>query len=238
VPDLDVRQHGHTLVATIQRGNDNLFTSEMISELARVVRDVRVHPSLLFMRIRAAGDVFCVGRDRSGSSLDELRGEAERIVDLNETLRTSPLTIIAEVNGDAAGFGVGLVAASDIAVASTDARFWFPEILGGLAPSVVIGWLAHTIAYKAAFDLVTTGEPIDAQRAASCGLITEAVPRVSLEARVDERIEILAAMSPPALREVKEFFAATRTMDAATAAAASVNALTVSALRVAREHSG
>jgi methylglutaconyl-CoA hydratase len=238
VPDLDVHQRGHTLVATISRGNGNRFTLEMISELARVVGDVRSHPGLRFVRIRAMGDSFCVGRDRPGSTLDELRDEAERIVALNESLRTSPLTIIAEVNGDAAGFGVGLVAASDIAVASRAARFWFPEIRSGLSPSVVIAWLTNTIGYKAAFDLVSTGEPIDAQRAASCGLITEAVPAASLEARVDERIDALAAMSQPAIREIKEFFVATRAMDGATAAAASVNALTVSALRVARERSG
>lgn len=235
--DLDVSQRGNTLIATIQRGNDNLFTSEMISKLARAVREGRADPAIRFVRVRAAGDVFCVGRDRTGSILDELREEAERIVDLNETLRTSPLTIIAEVNGDAAGFGAGLVAACDIAIASTDARFWFPEVLSGLAPSVVIGWLVHTIDYKAAFDLVTTGEPMDAQRAESCGLITEAVPKATVEARVDERIEILSSMSPPGLREIKEFFAATRPMDAPTAAAASVNALTISALRVAGERS-
>jgi methylglutaconyl-CoA hydratase len=237
VPDLHVSQRGHTLLATIQRGNDNLFSCEMISKLARAVREVRADPALRFVRIRAVGDSFCVGRDRPGSTLYELHEEAEYIVDLNETLRTSPLTIIAEVNGDAAGFGVGLVAACDIAVASTDARFWFPEILSGLAPSVVIGWLVHTMDYKAAFDLVTTGETMDAQRAQSSGLITEAVPPVILEARVNERIEILSSMSPPALREIKEFFAATRPMDAPTAAAASVNALAISAFRVAGERS-
>jgi methylglutaconyl-CoA hydratase len=235
VPDLDVSERGHTLIAKVQRRDDNEFTSEMISKLSRVVRDARAYRSLRFVRIRAAGNVFCGGRERTGSTPEELRAEAELIVDLNETLRTSPLTIVAEVNGDAAGFGVGLVAASDIAVASMEARFSFPEILGGLAPTVVISWLAQTLPYKLAFDLVTTGEPIDAQRAASWGLITEAVPSHGLEARVDERIEGLAALSTPALREVKEFFAASRGMDAASAAAASINALTVSALRVGSE---
>lgn len=235
MPDLDVSERGHTLVAKVQRSNDNKFTSEMISELSGVVRDARAHPSLRFVRIRGAGNVFCAGRERAGTTPEELRSEAERIVDLTETLRTSPLTIVAEVNGDAAGFGVGLVAASDIAVASTEARFWFPEILGGLAPTVVISWLAHTLSYKTAFDMVTTSEPMDAQRAASRGLITEAVPRSGLEGRVDERIEGLAALSPSALREVKQFFAAMRGMNAATAATASINALTVSALRVASE---
>ena len=235
MPDLDVSERGPTLIAKVQRRDDNEFTSEMISKLSRVVRDARAHPSLRFVRICAVGNVFCGGRERTGSSPEELRAEAERIVALNETLRASPLTIVAEVNGDAAGFGVGLVAASDIAVASTEARFWFPEILGGLAPTVVISWLAHTLSYKAAFDLVTTSEPIDAQRAASWGLITEAVPRNGLEARVNERIEGLAALSAPALREVKEFFAATRGMDPPSAATASINALTVSAIRVESE---
>jgi methylglutaconyl-CoA hydratase len=160
-----------------------------------------------------------------------LRGEAARIVRLNETLVTSPLTVIAEVHGDAAGFGAGLVAATDIAVAAEDARFWFPEILGGLAPSIVISWLAKTIPHKVAFDLVTTGDRIDAREAQRLGLVTAVVPAPELEAAVDERLKRLSAMSEGAIKEIKQFFVRIRGLDPAASATASVEALALSAVR-------
>jgi methylglutaconyl-CoA hydratase len=230
--DIDLEQRGHTLVATTGR---DVFTSAMIHELTSAVAGAASTPSLRFVRIRARGDVFCVGRERGGRSAQVLRREASDIVRLNEMLRTSPLTVVCEVNGDAAGFGAGIVAASDVAIASRDARLWFPEIVAGLAPTVVISWLAAAVPHKAAFDMVTTGDAITAEDAARLGLLTRAVPADELERTVDEHIERLAAADPIALREIKEFFVAARTMGPVGAAAASVDALTISALRLVGE---
>jgi methylglutaconyl-CoA hydratase len=232
---LDIERRDDTLIATARRGDENLFTSEMVVGLTSAVQDAGSEDSIRFVRIRSGARVFCVGRERGGSTPEELRTAAQNIVALNETLRTSPLTIVAEVNGDAAGFGAGIVAACDMAVASREARFWFPEVLAGLAPSIVISWLARTIPYKHAFDMVTTGKKIDAEQAATWGLVTEAVPAEAVGDTVDERLTALARSNTAAQREIKRFFASTRTMDAAAAASASVDALTVSALRGAAE---
>jgi methylglutaconyl-CoA hydratase len=230
--DLDLEQRGHTLVATAGR---DVFTSAMIHELTAAVAGAATTPALRFVWIRARGDVFCVGRERGGRTPQDLRREARDIVRLNETLRTSPLTIVCEVNGDAAGFGAGIVAASDVAIASRAARLWFPEILAGLAPTVVISWLAGAVPHKAAFDLVATGDAITAEEAVRLGLVTRAVPADALERTVDSHIERLAGADPIALREIKEFFVGARTMGPVAAAAAAVDALTISALRLAGE---
>jgi methylglutaconyl-CoA hydratase len=229
VPDLDLEQRGHTLVATAGR---DVFTSAMVRELTEAVDRAETTDALRFVRIRTRGDVFCVGRERAGTTAQQLRREAAEIVGLNEALRTSPLTIVAEVNGDAAGFGAGIVAASDIAVAALEARLWFPEILTGLAPTVVISWLARAIPYKTAFDMVATGKAIAAEEAVRLGLVTEAVPCEELEPAVDAQIDKLADTDAVALREIKQFFAETRTMSPAAAATASIDALTISALRL------
>jgi methylglutaconyl-CoA hydratase len=233
--DLDIERRDDTLIATARRGDGNLFTSEMIVGLTSAVQSAASEGSIRFVRIRSGAAVFCVGREREESTPEELRTAAQNIVALNEALRTSPLTVVAEVNGDAAGFGAGLVAACDLAVASRDARFWFPEVLAGLAPSIVISWLAHTIPYKHAFDMVASGNKIDAEQAATWGLITEAVAAEDVVDTVDDRLGALARTNASAQREIKRFFASTRTMDAAAAASASVDALTVSALRGAAE---
>jgi enoyl-CoA hydratase/carnithine racemase len=157
---------------------------------------------------------------------------ATRIATVFETLRTTPLTVLAEVVGPAAGFGVGLIGGSDIAVASSAATFAFPEIRAGFAPAVVLSWARYQLPPRLVYDMVSTGDAIDADRAMAAGLITEVVEPQALSDRVDERIARLEAVDAFALREMKRFLVYTRAMDPATAAAASVDALVYSGIRV------
>jgi methylglutaconyl-CoA hydratase len=230
VEGLEIERADHTLVVTADRGAENLFSLEMIDALSDVVDDA-ARDGLRFARIRARGPVFCVGRERAATTPLALRDEAASIVRANETFRTTPLTVIAEVQGDAAGFGAGLVASADIAVASDRARLWFPEILGGLAPSVVISWLSKSIPYKVAYDMVTSGDPVDPREAQRLGLLTDVVPAAELEAAVDERLKRLADMSPGAIREIKEFFVRIRGLDPSDSSIAAVETLALSAVR-------
>jgi methylglutaconyl-CoA hydratase len=237
VDGLRVDRDGHTIVVTAQRGDENLYSGEMIDALSAAVENAAAD-GVRFVRLRAEGPVFCVGRDRAGTTPLALRDEAARIVRVNEVFRTASITVIAEVHGDAAGFGAGLVASADIAIAAEDARFWFPEILGGLAPTVVISWLSKTIPYKMAFDMVTTGDPITALEARRVGLVTDVVSGRELRSAVDERLERLALMSPGAIKEIKEFFARTRGLDPAHSSAAAVETLALSAVRNKAEKEG
>jgi methylglutaconyl-CoA hydratase len=227
---LHVERADHTLIATAEHGDENLFSAEMMDALSEAVEQA-ARDGLRFVRLRSKGPVFCVGRERVGKSPLELRAEAARIVRVNETLRTTPITVIAEVHGDAAGFGAGLVASADIAVAAESARFWFPEILGGLAPSIVISWLSKAVPYKIAYDLVTTADVVEAPQARALGLVTDVVTDDSLEAAVDDRIKRLADMSSGAIKEIKEFFVRIRGLDPQNSATASVEALALSATR-------
>jgi len=223
---------GPTLTATIDAGEGNLFSREMMDGLIEAVQDAGRSEDLRFVRLRAAGEAFCMGRAKGGSTPDELRGMARRIGTVNETLRTSPLTVVAEVNGSAAGFGVGMIGASDIAVAADTATFAFPEIKAGFAPAVVISWARFQLPTRLLYDMVSTGDAIDAATAVQAGLLTEAIAPGELAARVDQRIARLEAVDAFALREMKRFLIFTRAMDPATAAQASVDTLVFSGLRV------
>ena len=232
VDGLSLETSGPTLTATIDAGEGNLFTREMMDAFVDGVREADRGEDLRFVRLRAEGDTFCMGRTKGGATPDELRGMARRISSVNETLRTTPLTVIAEVNGSAAGFGVGMIGASDIVVAAETATFAFPEIKAGFAPAVVISWARFQLPTRLLYDMVSTGDPIDAARALEAGLVTEVVPPDSLAGRVDERIRRLTEVDAFALREMKRFLVFTRAMDPATAAQASVDTLVFSGLRV------
>jgi methylglutaconyl-CoA hydratase len=232
VDGLSFERAGHTLLATIERGEGNLFSPPMVSRLAQEIVAAAEEPELRFVRLRARGPAFSLGRDAAVAGAEApppaaVRQTAGGIARLNELLQTTPLITVCEVHGDAAGFGAGLVGNSDVAVAAREARFSFPEILAGYAPTIVMSWLPALIPRRRAFEMVTTGRWIDADTAARDGLVNEVVPRQALEARVDERIAELAALDARALRDIKGFLARTRAMDPATAAAASVDSLVV-----------
>jgi len=227
---LAIERRDATLAVTIDHGDENLFSVAMVGELARELRAAAAEPDLRFVRLRSSGDVFCLGRegaapDAPRPELRAIQAVAAAIVELNELLQTTPLIVVAEVQGDAAGLGVGLVGFADVAVAAERARFSFPEIFAGYAAMVVLGWLPHAISRKRAFEMVATGAWVDAETALRDGLITEVVPGERLEARVDERIAQLAALDTNALRDVKTFLARTRGMDPPDAAAASIDSL-------------
>jgi enoyl-CoA hydratase/carnithine racemase len=232
VDGLRLEAIGSTLSATIAAGEGNLFSKEMMDALIDAVTEAGRSEDLRFVRLRAEGSTFCLGRVKGGATPDELRAMARRIGTVNETLRTSPLTVVAEVNGPAAGFGVGMIGASDIAVASSGATFAFPEIKAGFAPAVVISWARFQLPPRLLYDMVSIGEPIDADTAHRAGLVTEVVEPDRLTARVEERLGALEAVDAFALREMKRFLIFTRAMDPATAAQASVDTLVFSGMRV------
>jgi enoyl-CoA hydratase/carnithine racemase len=229
---LSIERDADVLVVTADRGRDNLFTGAMIEQLIEAIEDGERDRDLRFVRLRHEGPNFCLGREREGRSVDEIREEAARIVRANESLRNSPLVSVAEVRGAAAGFGAGLVAAADVAVASEDATISFPEIFGGLAPTIVIGWLAFAVPYKRAFEAVSTGRELRAEEALRWGLLTEAVPRERVASRVDDALAHLRRRHAEGLRDIKRGFAQARGMDQVSAARASIDPLVMSALRL------
>lgn len=232
VEGLRLETAGDTLEVVIDRGHENSFSAPMMDALCDAIDQASLSEEMRFVHVRAQGPNFCVARDRGGRTPDELRAEATRIVRVNETCRTTPLTVVAEVQGPAAGFGAGLVASTDLAVASDAMTLSFPEILAGLAPTVVIGWLGFTLPAKPAFEMVATGRKMGADEALRWGLVTEVVAAERLGSRTQERLDELRAMSAPGLREIKRFLAQVRGLDPAAAARASIDPLVLAALRM------
>ncbi|HYI79665.1 MAG TPA: enoyl-CoA hydratase/isomerase family protein [Thermoleophilaceae bacterium] len=193
-----------TMEAVVDHGDGNLFTVAMCDELSRWLLAPPAGAHVL--RLRAVGDAFCLGRERAAVGAAALRAETEALIRLNRAIAGSDLITVAEVQGDAAGYGVGLAAICDISVAAPSARFWFPEVEMDLAPSIVLVWLAPTIGRKQALLLTATGEAIDARRAAELDLITEvAASDDRLAAAVSEHVAVLRSHSPTVHADIKRF---------------------------------
>jgi len=218
------------ILAELSRPPENLFSIELCDSLAALLDDPPEGAHVL--RFRSTGDVFCLGRDRGGSTPAEVRAEAEALAGLTRSAQRTRLVTVAEVQGDAAGFGVGLVAAFDVSVAVRDASFRFPEVGIGLAPALVLAWLPRVVGRREAFWLTATGTPLPAHRAAELGLLNEVVDsREDLAKRVDDMVAELRSRSPRVHADIKDMLRVFGDVGDERALDVSIDRLVVGSLR-------
>ncbi len=231
MPGLEVSAPTDGVVrAELDRPPNNLWSVELCEQLIALLTDPPAGAHVL--RLRSRGDAFCLGREREGSAPGELRAEAQTLVAVQRALRRTPLVTVAEVQGDAAGFGVGIVAACDVAVAVSDARFSFPEVGIGLAPALVLAWLPRIVGERQAFWLTATGERISAARALELGLLNAVVDSAeALDKDVDERVAMLRGRSPRVHAEIRDMLRAFAAVGDDAALDLSVDRLVVGSLR-------
>jgi len=105
----------------------------------------------------------------------------------------------------ALGFGFGLAAQSDYAVAAADAVLALPEMSHGLPPLVVLSYLHRFVPYKRAFELAVTSRRIGAAEAREAGVVTEVVPPGQAVARAMTVAQGMAAQDPRSLALLRRF---------------------------------
>ncbi|WP_082133013.1 enoyl-CoA hydratase/isomerase family protein [Mycolicibacterium obuense] len=192
---LSLTQDGDVLTALIDAPDGNLITMDMCDALAAVLRKPPAGAHILVLT--AAGDHFCLGRERTAATPDDLPLEVARLMAVNEALAETTLVTVARVHGDAGGFGVGLAALCDVAVATRAARLYFPEVRIDLAPALVLAWLPAMIGRREAFWLTATGEAVSGENAVRIGLLNEVVDDVDLlDQAVSQRVESLRRAAP------------------------------------------
>lgn len=220
------------VVAELDSGPENLWALADLRTLVALLDDPPEGAHIL--RLRSLGDAFCLGRERGSTSTAPgvVRGEAETLTAVTRALRNTRLVSVAEVQGDAAGFGVGVVAACDVAVAVADAKFSFPEVAIGLAPALVLAWLPRVVGERQAFWLTATGEQIAAVRALELGLVNAVVASAeALRKDVDERVAVLRSRSPRVHAEIRDMLRAFGAVADDPALDMSIDRLVVGSLR-------
>jgi len=187
----------------------NAFDGLMITELRRVLFDLRSVDAVRVVVLGGRGASFCAGADlqwmkaMASFTREENLREAQALADLFFTVYESPKPIVARVHGAALGGGAGLVAASDIPVAALGTQFGFTEVRLGILPAVISPYVIGKIGEAAARELFLTGERFEAVRAVEIGLIRAAVPEDDLDAAVEGRVKELLQAGPRAIAEAK-----------------------------------
>ncbi len=204
-----IERTGDILTFTLNNpGHGNEVTGAMFDAmLAELLSEASAQRARV-LRIRARGKVFCTGREHSGRDAESIRNEAARLIEFKRALRTSPLITIAEVQGDAFGFGFGLAIVCDFVLVAENVSLAFPEMRSGLAPSAIMAYLGEYALPRSAFPLVLFGDPISPHRALHIGLISQVCPPDQLAGEANALVQRILRLDPAAVRRCKEFFLA------------------------------
>jgi methylglutaconyl-CoA hydratase len=206
-PLVEIHRSPQVLTFTLNNpDHGNEVTGPMFDAMLAELRSESPEPRARVLRIRARGKVFCTGRERAARDPESVRAEVSRLIEFKRLLRTSALISVAEVQGDAFGFGMGLAIVTDFPLVAETASLRFPEMSHGLAPAAIMAYLGEYTLPRFAFPLVLFGEPFTPQRALEIGLISQVVPAANLSADADKLIARILQLDPAAARRCKEFF--------------------------------
>jgi enoyl-CoA hydratase/carnithine racemase len=183
---LSIERDGSIAVVSMNRPERrNALSLQMMRELDAAFAEIAQDTSLRAVILRGEGAAFCAGHDLR----ELLEGDAESYrtifdvcVALMARLEAIPQPVIAEVARIATAAGCQLVAACDLAVASTEATFATPGVRIGLFCSTPMVALTRAIGRKRAMEMLLTGEPIDAATALAWGLVNRVVAPEQLHA--------------------------------------------------------
>lgn len=188
----------------------NALSSAMLEALLAEVEHIAGDESVRVVVLAGAGKAFCAGHDlkemRSNHTLAFQQGLFRLCGKLMMKLTELPQPVIARVHGIATAAGCQLVSMCDLAVAADVSRFAVSGINVGLFCSTPSVGLSRNMGRKQAFEMLVTGDFIDAQEAQRRGLINRVVPLEALDGEVERLCASIVAKSPVAIRMGKQMF--------------------------------
>lgn len=205
-----MEKQDHIGIITLNRPKQlNTFSSSLAAEFNNALIEFEQDEEARVVIIKGAGKGFCAGIDVS-----ELEGKTVLEYYNWITLMENPLVtiskmgkpVIASAHNIAVANGIGIVAASDLAIAAEGTRFGATAVSVGLfcmGPAVP---LSRNLGRKKALELLLTGDMIEAAEAERIGLINKVVPKDKLDEETMKLAEKLAAKSPLGVQLGKKSF--------------------------------
>ena len=188
----------------------NAMNDVVIAELTEAVGSAVEDNAVRAILLAGRGSAFCAGGDLNwmkkarDMSADEARKDSGHLAGVMRMLYESPKPTVARVHGPAFAGGMGLVAACDIAVASTDAKFCLSEVKLGLIPSMISPYVLKAIGEARARRYFLTGEVFSAAEAYRIGFVHELSQPEELDATINALLGHLILGGPKALGECKQ----------------------------------
>jgi methylglutaconyl-CoA hydratase len=208
-------ERGVVLVAFNRPQVHNAFDESMIREVIEAFRDLGKDESVRVIILGAEGKSFCAGADlnwmQRAASYDEdkNREDAGELALMLNAIYACSKPVIARVQGNAFGGGVGVIAAADLAIGVVESQFALSEVKLGIIPAVISPYVIEAIGANNARRYFLTAERFSASEAYRIGLFNELAGSVDA---MDEQIAVwcnaLLANGPKAIESAKNLIQA------------------------------
>jgi enoyl-CoA hydratase/carnithine racemase len=196
---LEVERAGGAVTLWLNRPDQrNALSRALMRELTSALAALGEDPDVRVVVLAGRGPAFSAGHDLSelvGMELADYTEVFELCGAVMNAIHDLPQPVIARVHGMATAAGCQLVAACDLVVASTDARFATPGVKIGLFCTTPMVEVTRTIGRKRALEMLLTGTAIDAETAAAWGLVNRVVAPDELDAATGDLAERIASAS-------------------------------------------
>lgn len=216
--DAILLSENHAGIATLTLNRParlNGLSDQMLAALTAAFEDLHNDRSIRAVILKGTGKAFCAGHDLNEMQAARAapdRGRAyfkdlfDRCATMMQMITALPQPVIAEVHGIAAAAGCQLVASCDMAVAAEGTRFGVNGVNIGLFCSTPMVALTRKVPPAVAFEMLTTGEFIDAARAREVGLVNRVVPAAQLSTEAMALARTVAAKLASAVKIGKRAF--------------------------------
>lgn len=188
----------------------NALSEEMLAALTEALDGLANDETVRVVVLAGAGKAFCAGHDLKQMRAEPSLGYYEQLfadcTNVMLAIQRLPVPVIARVHGIATAAGCQLVAMCDLAVASRDARFAVSGINVGLFCSTPGVALSRNVPRKAAFEMLVTGDFVDAEHARELGLVNRVADPDALDDEIDALVTRIVAKPRAALAVGKALF--------------------------------
>ena len=193
----------------------NVLSDDLLNTLQEELSSVGKSKNIRCLIISGAGNGFCAGHDlkemtnkrqNPDGGVSYFRDLFVRCSKMMTTIRSLPQPVIAQVHGIATAAGCQLVASCDLAVADYSARFGVNGVNIGLFCSTPMVALTRAVGRKRAFEMLVTGQFIEAKEAKEIGLINTISEIGQLEKTTDELALQITSKLGDAVKIGKEAF--------------------------------
>lgn len=145
----------------------------VVKEIGAALDEAERVPGCRILLLEGGDGVFCTGMDLEEAAGGDVADGGRAFYGLLRRFTETPVTVVARVDGRAAGGGVGLAAASDFVFASERSTFSLPEALWGLLPCCVLPFLIRRTGFQKAYAMTLSTQPVSAAEAAAFHLVDE-----------------------------------------------------------------
>jgi methylglutaconyl-CoA hydratase len=205
---------GPAAVITLNRPEKrNALSRTLVAALADTLRQLEADSAIRAIILAANGPAFCAGLDlvelsdtlRLPDARSQMLRDSRELAAAYRLLSTSSKPTIAAVQGPAVAGGAGLVTACDLAIATPEARFGYPEVRRGIVPAIITPMLLRIVPTRMASYLLLTGQLIDATEALRAGVYGELVVADRLRATALARASEIAHGAPETIGHTKRW---------------------------------